>query len=200
MELLSQARCDTIHVDVMDGIFVPNITFGQAVLKNIARRAPLPMDVHLMIEAPGRFINEFALDTVQSITVHAETCPHLDRVIQQIYECGKLPGVALNPSTPLSAIEWVLDKLWMVMIMTVNPGFGGQKFIPPMLQKIEDCRRMIASRGLETVLGVDGGVNRAVAADAVAAGADYLVAGAYVFSSETTVKAAIDALREVTKR
>ena len=200
MELLAQAGCDTIHVDVMDGVFVPNISFGQAVMKTIAKDAPLPMDVHLMIVEPGRYIEEFAAEkAVESITVHVEACPHLDRVIAQIAEAGKKPGVALNPSTPLSTIEWVLEKLWMVMIMTVNPGFGAQKFIPAQLKKIEQLRKMIDDRKLDTVLGVDGGVNRKTAAQVSAAGADYLVAGNYIFHGESTARAAAEAIREACK-
>lgn len=195
MDQLAAAGCDTIHVDVMDGMFVPNISFGQAVLKSIAPGAPLPMDVHLMINDPGRFIPEFALDSVASITVHPETCPHLDRVIEQIRETGRKPGVALNPSTPLCSIEHVLDKLWMVMIMTVNPGFGGQKFIPSMMDKIASCRKMIDSRGLDITLGVDGGVSASNINRLVAAGADYFVAGAYIFAGEDAIKTAAEKLR-----
>lgn len=195
MNSLRDAGCDTLHVDVMDGMFVPNISFGQVVLNSIAKAAPLPMDVHLMIHDPGRFINEFALAPVQSITVHAEACPHLDRVIQQIREAGKKPGVALNPHTPLNVLDYVLDHLWMVMIMTVNPGFGGQDFIP-LLDKISDCRKMISTRGLDTLVGVDGGVARRTVKDVVRAGADYLVAGSYIFKGEATIQAAVNVLRE----
>lgn len=194
MQTLKDAGCDTIHVDVMDGMFVPNISFGQVVLNSIYKSAPLPLDVHLMVHEPGRFINEFALDNVQSITVHAEACAHLDRTLQQIVEAGKKPGVALNPATPLSAIDWVLDKLWMVMIMTVNPGFGGQAFIP-LYEKIAFLRREIDNSGLDTIIGVDGGVARDTAPRVLAAGADYLVAGSYIFKGEKTVKEAVDVLR-----
>jgi len=195
MNALRDAGCDTLHVDVMDGMFVPNISFGQVVLNSIAKSAPLPMDVHLMIHDPGRFIDDFALDSVQSIAVHAEACPHLDRVIQQIIEAGKKPGVALNPHTPLNVLEYVIDKLWMVMLMTVNPGFGGQNFIP-LLDKISDCRKMISTRGLDTLVGVDGGVARNTVRDVVSAGADYLVAGSYIFKGEDTIQKAVDVLRE----
>jgi ribulose-phosphate 3-epimerase len=195
MNALRDAGCDTLHVDVMDGMFVPNISFGQVVLNSIAPSAPLPMDVHLMIHDPGRFISEFALDAVQSITVHAEACPHLDRVIQQIAEAGKQPGVALNPHTPLNVLEYVLDKLWMVMIMTVNPGFGGQNFIP-LLDKIAECRTMIDNRGLRALVGVDGGVSRGTVRDVVGAGADYLVAGSYIFKGEDTIQKAVKVLKE----
>ena len=132
---------------------------------------------------------------MQSITVHAEACPHLDRVIQQIREAGKKPGVALNPHTPLNVLDYVLDHLWMVMIMTVNPGFGGQDFIP-LLDKIADCRKMISTRGLDTLVGVDGGVARRTVKDVVRAGADYLVAGSYIFKGEATIQAAVNVLRE----
>jgi ribulose-phosphate 3-epimerase len=194
MQALKNAGCDTLHVDVMDGMFVPNISFGQVVLQSIAKHAPLPMDVHLMVHEPGRFINEFALESVQSITVHAEACAHLDRTLQQIIEAGKKPGVALNPATPLSAIDWVLDKLWIVLIMTVNPGFGGQAFIP-LYEKIAFLRREIDNSGLDTIIGVDGGVSRETAPRVLAAGADYLVAGSYIFNGEKTIKEAVDALK-----
>jgi ribulose-phosphate 3-epimerase len=194
MNALKKAGCDTIHVDVMDGMFVPNISFGQVVLNSIHKSAPLPLDVHLMVHEPGRFIDEFALDSVQSITVHAEACAHLDRTLQQIAETGKKPGVALNPATPLSAIDWVLDKLWMVMIMTVNPGFGGQAFIP-LYEKIAFLRREVDNSGLDTIIGVDGGIDRKTAPRVLAAGADYLVSGSYVFKGEKTVKAAVDFLK-----
>ena len=195
MNALKQAGCDTLHVDVMDGVFVPNISFGQVVLNSIASAAPLPMDVHLMIHDPARFIDAFALEPVQSIGVHAEACPHLDRVVQQIIEAGKKPCVALNPHTPLNVLDYVLDKLWMVMIMTVNPGFGGQKFIP-LLDKIADCRKMISTRGLDILVGVDGGVARDTVKDVTGAGADYLVAGSYIFKGEDTIQKAVDILRE----
>jgi ribulose-phosphate 3-epimerase len=198
MQALKDAGCDTIHADVMDGMFVPNITFGQAALKSIAKDAPLPIDVHLMINDPGRYISEFALPAVQSITVHAEACTHLDRTLQQIAECGKKPGVALNPHTPLGCLDWVLDKLWMVMIMTVNPGFGGQSFIP-LFDKIAACKKLVDSRGLDTIIGIDGGVTNKNAAAIVSAGADYLVAGSYIFSGEATIRTAADALREATR-
>lgn len=197
MRALKEAGCDTIHVDVMDGMFVPNITFGQAVLKSIAKHAPLPLDVHLMINDPGRYIADFALEPVQSITVHVEACTHLDRVLQQIIETGKKPGVAVNPATPLCGLRWSLDKLWMVMLMTVNPGFGGQSFIP-LYDKIEECKKLIDARGSSAIIGIDGGVTNKNAARIVSAGADYLVAGSYIFSGEPTIKAAADALREAT--
>ena len=194
MQELKTAGADAIHVDVMDGAFVPNISFGQVVLDSIAPHAPLPMDVHLMVEEPGRFITEFVRDNVRSITVHAEACKHLDRTLQQIAETGLKAGVALNPATSADVLEWVLDKLWMVMIMTVNPGFGGQAFIP-LTDKIAQCRNMLDARGGEFVVGVDGGVARDTAASVINAGADYLVAGSYVFKGEDTIKKAVDTLR-----
>ncbi|MEW5944857.1 MAG: ribulose-phosphate 3-epimerase [bacterium] len=180
---LKKAGCDYVHLDVMDGAFVPNITFGQMVVRNVARFATLPLDAHLMIEEPGRYVADFALPGVRIICVHVEACRHLDRVVQQIAEAGKVPGVALNPATPVSSIEWVLDRVGFVLVMSVNPGFGGQEFIGYSVGKIEAVRRMLDARGLkDVILGVDGGVNERVAPQVVNAGADFLVTGSYLFN------------------
>jgi ribulose-phosphate 3-epimerase len=195
MKALGEAGCDTIHADVMDGAFVPNISFGQAVLRHVAKAAPVPLDVHLMIEEPGRFIEEFAIDNVASIAVHPEACTHLDRVLRQIREAGKSPAVAINPATPLSSIEWVLELVDLVVIMTVNPGFGGQKFIAGMLPKIEQLRSDLDRRGLSVTLGIDGGVTDQNVATLVRAGADYFVMGNYLFTAAEGIAGAVRKVR-----
>jgi len=188
---LKRCGADTLHVDVMDGRFVPNITIGQEMVKSLDRSVPMPMDVHLMIHKPERFLQEYNLKNVNSITVHPEATVHLDRALQQIREMGKPAGVALNPSTPLSAVEWVLDKVDLVMIMTVNPGFGGQKFIEAQLPKIERARKMIDAAGRGIILAVDGGVTDRNAKAVTAAGANYLVSGSYILGGGKTIEQAI---------
>ncbi len=196
LDELKAAGADTLHVDVMDGMFVPNISFGQVVVASLNDKMPLPMDVHLMVHQPERFLDKFNLSNVNDICVHPEATPHLDRAIQVIKGFGKRASAALNPSTPLSAVEWALDSLDMVMIMTVNPGFGGQSFIAGMLPKIEEMRAVIERRGLDILVGVDGGVNARNVKSIIDAGADYLVAGNYVFSGEETMAKAIGVIRK----
>jgi len=195
VEELKKCGADTLHVDVMDGSFVPNITIGQEFVRSIDASVPLPMDVHLMIDRPERYIDEYNLRNVNSIAVHPEATPHLDRALQQVRDIGKQPGVALNPSTPLSAIELMLDKIDLIIIMTVNPGFGGQKFITSMMSKITAAREMIGHSGREITLGVDGGVTGGNAAEIIAAGADYLVSGSYILGGGRSIQDAIAALR-----
>lgn len=175
---------DWIHVDVMDGHFVPNITLGPPIVKAIRPRTNLPLDVHLMIENPDRYVPSFRKSGADWITVHQEACTHLHRTIALVKSVGARVGVALNPATPVSTIEYVLQDLDMVLIMTVNPGFGGQAFIPNVLPKIRALRQMIESRGLDVRIQVDGGINEQTAKDAVAHGADVLVAGSYVFGTD----------------
>jgi ribulose-phosphate 3-epimerase len=178
------AGADWIHADVMDGHFVPNITFGPLVVAAVRKITRLPIDVHLMIESPDRYIQEFAEAGADWISVQVETCPHLNRTVQQIKEAGAKAGVVLNPSTPLSALDWVLEYADYVLIMSVNPGFGGQSFIGNSLEKIRRLRRMIGDRGLSTRIEVDGGIKENNIAEVAAAGADVFVAGSAIFGQK----------------
>ena len=181
---LEAAGADWAHVDVMDGHFVPNLTIGAPVVKALSRVSMLPLDVHLMIADPMRYIEDFVGAGADLITVHAESCKHLDLTIASIKERGILAGVALNPATPLQTVEYVLEKVDMVLIMTVNPGFGGQKFIPYTLQKVRDLKKMIDARGLKTDIEVDGGVNLSNVEEIMSAGANIIVAGSAVFNGD----------------
>jgi len=178
------AGADWIHADVMDGHFVPNITFGPLVVAAVRKITRLPIDVHLMIESPDRYIQSFAEAGADWISVQVETCPHLNRTVQQIKEAGAKAGVVLNPSTPLSALDWVLEYADYVLIMSVNPGFGGQAFIDNSLEKIRRLRRMINDRGLSTRIEVDGGIKENNIAEVAAAGADVFVAGSAIFGQK----------------
>jgi len=177
------AGADWIHIDVMDGHFVPNITMGPLVVEAVRRVTKLPLDVHLMIETPDRYIADFARAGADLIAVQVETCVHLHRSVQLIREAGVRPGVALNPATPLATIEWILADVDFVLVMSVNPGFGGQQFIPSSLEKIAQLRMMIQTRGLSTLIQVDGGVNAGTIAAVAAAGADVFVAGSAIFGN-----------------
>jgi ribulose-phosphate 3-epimerase len=178
------AGADWIHADVMDGHFVPNITFGPLVVAAVRKITRLPIDVHLMIENPDRYIQAFAEAGANWISVQVETCPHLNRAVQQIKEAGAKAGVVLNPSTPLSALDWVLEYADYVLIMSVNPGFGGQAFIGNSLEKIRRLRRMIDDRGVATLIEVDGGIKENNIAEVAEAGADVFVAGSAIFGQK----------------
>jgi ribulose-phosphate 3-epimerase len=177
------AGADWIHADVMDGHFVPNITFGPLVVEAVRRVTGLPIDVHLMIHDPDRYIGDFAKAGATFISVHAETCLHLHRTVQLIRDSGSRPGVVLNPATPIETLRWILEYLDFVLVMSVNPGFGGQAFIPNSIAKIAGLRRMITEMGLQTLIEVDGGVSPQTIAGIAAAGADVFVAGSAIFKS-----------------
>ncbi|MCG8590627.1 MAG: ribulose-phosphate 3-epimerase [Proteobacteria bacterium] len=194
VQAIEAAGADWVHVDVMDGHFVPNLTIGPEIVKAVKRSTALPLDVHLMIEAPERSLEDYVRAGASTIGVHAETCPHLHRTVGQIHEAGARACVVLNPGTPAEAIAPVLPDVDQVLVMTVNPGFGGQKFIESMLPKIETIRGWIDESGRDVALEVDGGIGPETVVRAAAAGADVFVAGTAVFGAEDYA-AAIEGLR-----
>jgi len=177
------AGADWIHIDVMDGHFVPNITIGPLIVEAVKRVTPLPLDVHLMIEKPERYIQAFAHAGADLISVQVESCVHLNRTIQMIKETGAKAGVVLNPATPLSMLDWELENVHHVMLMSVNPGFGGQQFLTSCLEKISALKKTIHMHNLPTLIEIDGGVNTQTIGDISAAGADVFVAGSAIFKS-----------------
>ncbi|GAB4545339.1 MAG: ribulose-phosphate 3-epimerase [Thermodesulfovibrionia bacterium] len=189
------AGADLIHIDVMDGHFVPNITVGPLIVKAVKRVSSIPLDVHLMIEEPDRYIKAFADSGADMITVHSEACIHLHRSIQNIREFGIKAGVSINPATPLSDIEFILPFVDIVLLMSVNPGFGGQEFIPEVIPKIRRLRRMIDDNGYKVGIEVDGGINPDNAAGVVSAGADILVMGNAFYGSDDYLSV-IETVRE----
>lgn len=191
-----EAGAEMLHFDVMDGMFVPNITFGPQMVQALRHHSDAIFDVHLMIVQPERYVEQFARAGADIITVQAEACVHLQRTLAQIRECGVRAGVALNPATPLSAVEYVLPDIDLLLVMTVNPGFGGQQFIPEMLRKIARARAMLDEAGSDAWLEVDGGINGHTTPLVVRAGARVLVAGTSVFGHPEGVRAGVEELRQ----
>lgn len=194
VQAVEEAGADWIHIDVMDGHFVPNITLGPPVIKSLRKSTTLPFDVHLMIENPERYISSFANAGADIITVHAEACPHLDRVVAQIKECGKSAGVALNPHTHESVLDYVLGELDLILVMTVNPGFGGQSYLSRMENKVASIRKSLDENDYEARIEVDGGINPQTSKAIRLAGADTLVAGSAIFKAKNYAEA-ITAIR-----
>jgi ribulose-phosphate 3-epimerase len=186
--LIEKSGADFVHLDVMDGIYVPNITFGAPVIKKIRETTKLPFDVHLMVDRPERFIDDFADAGSDIITVHPEASIHLHRTLQSIRERGVKAGVSLNPSTPLNVLEHIMDDVDLILIMSVNPGFGGQSYIPAMTEKIKSLRNMILKSGNDIILEVDGGIKLDNAREIIEAGADLIVVGSGIFGAQDVIK------------
>ena len=189
VKIVEEAGCEYLHIDVMDGHFVPNITIGPLVVESLKGKTDMIFDVHLMIEEPEKYIEGFSKAGADIITVHQEAPVHLHRVIQLLKAQGVKAGVSLNPATPISTLEYVLEDLDMVLLMSVNPGFGGQKYIPAMTEKIRKLKEMIAEKGLKVDIQVDGGINPENVREIVSAGADIIVAGSAIFKTEDVSKA-----------
>ena len=188
VEMINQSEADWLHMDIMDGVFVPNISFGFPVMQAMAQHATKPLDVHLMIERPEKFINEVKALNAKVMNVHYEACTHLHRVIQQIKTEGMMAGVTLNPHTPVNVLEEIIGDVDLVMLMSVNPGFGGQKFIEHSLDKTRRLRELIERTNSHALIEIDGGVNRQTGLQLVEAGADVLVAGSAVFKAADPVE------------
>ena len=198
VEMINNSRADWFHLDIMDGMFVPNISFGLPVVQAINRHAQKTLDVHLMINDPDRYLEDFHKAGADFLTVHMEACQHLHRSIQKIHSLGIGAGVSLNPHTPVSTLEDIITDVDLVLIMSVNPGFGGQKFIPQAVNKIKKLRQLINQSGSSALIEVDGGVTTDNAVELVSAGADVLVAGSFVFKADDPVKT-IEDLKELRK-
>ena len=188
LEMINHSGADLLHLDIMDGVFVPNISFGFPVIKHVQQHCTKPLDAHLMIVEPQKFIPEVRDCGARIMTVHQEACIHLNRVVQQIHDAGMLAGVALNPATPVMTLRDIICDLDLVLLMSVNPGFGGQKFIVQTLNKVRELRQLITLNGSNAVIEIDGGVNDTTGAQLAEAGADILVAGSSVFGSADPVK------------
>ncbi|MBP6069995.1 MAG: ribulose-phosphate 3-epimerase [Bacteroides graminisolvens] len=192
IEMINNSEAEWIHIDIMDGVFVPNISFGFPVLKFVADLSEKPLDVHLMIVNPEKFVNEVKALGAHVMNVHYEACPHIHRVIQQIREAGMEPAVTINPGTPVSLLKDIIRDVYMVLIMSVNPGFGGQKFIEHSVDKVKELRALIEETGSKALIEVDGGVNKETGALLVEAGADVLVAGSAIFSAPDPRRMIVD--------
>lgn len=189
LEMINNSEAEMLHIDIMDGVFVPNISFGFPVLKYVQKGCKKPLDVHLMIVEPQKFIQEVKDCGAEIMNVHYEACTHLHRVVQQIKAAGMKAGVTLNPSTPVCLLKDIINELDLVLLMSVNPGFGGQKFIPQILNKVRELRELIKESGSHALIEVDGGVNDKTGEQLRDAGADILVAGNYVFKAENPLEA-----------
>ena len=192
IEMINNSEAEWIHIDIMDGVFVPNISFGFPVLKFVAELSEKPLDVHLMIVNPEKFVNEVKALGAHVMNVHYEACPHIHRVIQQIREAGMEPAVTINPGTPVSLLKDIIRDVYMVLIMSVNPGFGGQKFIEHSVDKVKELRALIKETGSKALIEVDGGVNKETGTLLVEAGADVLVAGSAIFSAPDPRRMIVD--------
>ncbi len=192
IQLINESDADWFHIDVMDGVFVPNISFGFPILKHVKKLSQKPLDCHLMIVEPDRYLEEFAKAGADVITVHIEACNHIHRTLQKIRSLGIKAGVAINPGTPVSQLEDILNDADLFLVMSVNPGFGGQKFIPNAIQKVWALKRLLVQHGSKALIEVDGGVDESNYAELVEAGADVLVAGSAVFNQADPKKAILN--------